>query len=154
MLAADTVVAPTRFDSPPRLSSVPCATRSPFMVVGRVNGREQAARAATPAEALARMLEWLRVDDDASAVWYLREDWPERITVVGRPAAGLVGESRRSTHLFQINPGAVLYGSIVAVCGAELYLPDIEWLSLGAGMPCECCLALSGTEGAPRRLKG
>jgi hypothetical protein len=118
---------------------------SPFMVVGRVNGREEAATAASPAEALARMLDWLRCDDDAAAVWYLREDWPSTVTVIGRPAPGLVGETRRSAHLFQLTPGTVLYGTVTARCGAELCLFDIEWLNLGAGMPCECCLALSGT---------
>jgi hypothetical protein len=45
-----------------------------------------------------------------------------------------------------------LYGSIVAHCGTELHLPDIEWLNLGAGMPCECCLALS--EPAQCHLEG
>jgi hypothetical protein len=128
---------------------------SPFMVVGRVNGQDAAARAATPAEALARMLDWLQLDDDAAAVWYLREDWPTTLTVIGRPAAGLVGETRRSAHLFALKPGDVLYGSITACCGAELSLPEIEWLSLGAGMPYECCLALSGiSDGTQPRLKG
>lgn len=116
---------------------------APFMVVGRVNGHEESARASSPADALARMLEWLRRDDDASAVWYLREDWPTAVTVIGRLAPGLAGETRRSAHLFQLNPGTVLYGTMIAHCGAELSLPDIEWLNLGAGMPCECCLVLS-----------
>jgi hypothetical protein len=148
VLGADTVVAPARYGDRTSLDTTPA---SPFMVVGRVNGREEAARAATPAEALARMLTWLRYDEDASAVWYLREDWPGTITVVGRPAPGLVGETRRSAHLFPLSPGMVLYGSMVARCGAELPLPDIEWLNLGAGMPCECCLALS--EPAPSLLE-
>jgi hypothetical protein len=142
VLGADTVVALTRCDERTRLDAAPAST-SPFMVVGRVNGCEEATRAATPAEALARMLDWLRHDEDASAVWYLREDWPGTVTVVGRPTPGLVGETRRSAHLFPLSPGMVLYASLIAHCGVEFPLPDIEWLSLGVGMPCECCLALA-----------
>lgn len=114
----------------------------PFMVVGRVNGHEEAAGVATPADALAHMLDWLRTDADASAVWFLREDWPSSVTLIGRPAPGIVGETRRCAHLFRVRPGAVLYGSITARCGTELLLTEIEWLRLGAGMPCECCLVL------------
>ncbi|KAA9152498.1 hypothetical protein FPZ12_036775 [Amycolatopsis acidicola] len=73
----------------------------------------------------------------------MREDWPEPVTVVGRPVRGLVGESRRSAHLFTLEPGTVLYGSLTARCGTELTLPQVEWLQPGAGMPCECCLALA-----------
>lgn len=150
MLGADTAVTLARHGDRTRLdTTLPSA--SPFMVVGRVNGREEAARAATPAEALARMLSWLGRDEDASAVWYLREDWPGTVTLIGRTAPGLVGETRRAAHLFPLSPGMVLYASVIAHCGTELFLPDIEWLNLGAGMPCECCLALS--EPAPRLLE-
>ncbi|HVV13321.1 hypothetical protein [Amycolatopsis sp.] len=115
----------------------------PFIVVGRVNGREECARAASPDEALTRMIEWLHADEDAAAVWYLREDWPEPVTVVGRLLRGVVGESRRCAHLFTLDPGTVLYGSLTACCGTEIALSQLEWLRPGAGMPCECCLALS-----------
>lgn len=112
----------------------------PFMVVGRVNGHEEAARVASPDDALAHMLEWSREDENAAAVWYLREDWPTPVTLIGRPVPGAVGETRRCAHLFHVRPGAVLWGSITARCGTELLLTEIEWLRLGAGMPCECCL--------------
>lgn len=118
------------------------AAPAPFMVVGRVHGHEEAANVAGPAEALAHMLSWLRADEDASAVWYLREDWPSPVTLIGRPALGVVGETRRCAHLFELRPGAVLFGSVRARCGTELQLTDIEWLRLGAGMPCECCLVI------------
>jgi hypothetical protein len=134
-----TVTASRWTEAPPRRDLMP----SPFMVVGHVNGQEEAARAATPAEALDRMLDWLHADDDAAAVWYLREDWPSSLTLIGRAARGVVGETRRSAHLFSLEPGTVLYGSVTACCGTELGLPEIEWLSLGAGMPCEYCLAMS-----------
>ncbi|TNC22943.1 hypothetical protein FG385_23540 [Amycolatopsis alkalitolerans] len=110
------------------------------MVVGRIDGHEKAVGVATPAEALAQMLDWLRTDANAAFVWYLREDWPEPVTLIGRPASGVVGETRRSAHLFHVRPGVALHGSITARCGTELSLTDIEWLRLGAGMPCECCL--------------
>ncbi|NYI88901.1 hypothetical protein HNR02_002224 [Amycolatopsis endophytica] len=124
----------------------------PFMVVGKVNGRDEAARVATPADALSRMLGWLALDDDASAVWYLREDWPGPVTVIGRTAPGLTGESGRCAHLFPLEPGAVLCGAMTARCGARLTLPEIEWLTLGAGMPCEYCLARAGVCRNPRPL--
>lgn len=130
----------------------PAATRrpDPFIVVGKVNGRDEAARAASPAEALSRILGWLAADADASAVWYLREDWPGPVTVVGRPAPGTVRETRRCAHLFPLEPGTVLYGAMTARCGARLTLPEIEWLNLGAGMPCEYCLAAAGVCRSPR----
>jgi len=143
--------------TPPRREVQSCAEPaisrhvSPFMVVGNVNGQERAARADSPAEVLDRMIAWLAEDDDAAAVWYLREDWPAPVTLIGRPARGLVGEARRCAHLFSLEPGSVSYGSVTAACGAELYLQEIEWLGVGHGMPCECCLALSGTR---PRLKG
>lgn len=122
------------------------------MVVGKVNGRDEAARAASPAEALSRMLEWLAADRDASAVWYLREDWPEPFTVIGRAVRGRAPESRRCAHLFPLEPGAVLRGAMTARCGARLTLPEIEWLAPGAGMPCEYCLAKAGVCRNPRPL--
>ena len=134
----------------------PAPTRhlDPFMVVGKVNGRDEAARAASPAEALSRMLGWLDADADATAVWYLREDWPGPVTVVGRPAPGTARETRRCAHLFPLEPGTVLRGAITAHCGARLALPKIEWLALGAGMPCEYCLALAGRRNPRPLLEG
>jgi hypothetical protein len=114
-----TVTSPRWCGAPSRRELTP----SPFMV----SGRDEAARAATPAEALDRMLDWLCADDDAAAVWYLREDWPTRLTLIGRTVRGLVGASRRTAQLFSLEPGAVLYESITACCGAELGLPEIEW---------------------------
>ena len=146
------VLVPPRRDGPACADPALSRRMPPFMVVGRVNGREEAARAKGPAEALRRMLEWLREDEEAAAVWYLREDWPAPITLVGRPRAGLVGETRRNAHLFRIEPGAVQFGALVSRCGAELHLPEIEWLIPGAGMPCVCCLAL--TESRRPRLEG
>ncbi|WP_246257732.1 hypothetical protein [Amycolatopsis anabasis] len=131
----------------PRRASRPAP---PFIVVGRINEREEVTSVASPAEALELMMRWLDQDEEARAVWYLRDDWPEAITVIGRPAAGAVGETQRSTHLFPIEPGVVHCGSLVAGCGTELPLPRIEWLRLGAGMPCERCLATTNTPDAPR----
>lgn len=132
----------------------PARRVDPFVVVGKVNGRDEAVRAASPAEALSRMLDWLAADDDASAVWYLRADWPEPVTVIGRPAPGSVGETRRCAHLFALEPGAVLCGDMRARCGTRLSLPEIEWLPLGAGMPCEYCLARAGVCRDPRSPEG
>ncbi|NIH86658.1 hypothetical protein [Amycolatopsis granulosa] len=127
---------------------------APFMVVGKVNGRDTAVRAETPAEALSRMLDWLAEDADAAAVWYLREDWPGPVTVIGRPAPGTERESRRCAHLFPLEPGMVLHGAITARCGTRLALPGIEWLALGSGMPCERCLAKAAAGRPVARLDG
>jgi hypothetical protein len=67
------------------------------------------------------------------------------VLAVGRVSAGLVGESRRSAHLFDLRQESKDLRSLVARCGAELPVSEIEWLSLGAGMPCEHCLGLSRT---------
>ncbi|GAA3801549.1 hypothetical protein [Amycolatopsis tucumanensis] len=131
--------------------AAPCRP-DPFVVVGKVNGRDEAARVGSPAEALSRMLGWLAADADASAVWYLREDWPGPVTVIGRPAPGTARETRRCAHLFPLEPGTVLRGALTAGCGARLRLPEIEWLPLGAGMPCEHCLATAGVCRNPRPL--
>ncbi|WP_431922882.1 hypothetical protein [Amycolatopsis tucumanensis] len=131
--------------------AAPCRP-DPFVVVGKVNGRDEAVRVGSPAEALSRMLGWLAADADASAVWYLREDWPGPVTVIGRPAPGTAGESRRCAHLFPLEPGTVLRGALAAGCGARLRLPEIEWLPIGAGMPCEHCLATAGVCRNPRPL--
>lgn len=136
--------------------ATPAAVRpsDPFLVFGRVNGDERLISAPGPADVLELMLSWLRADNDAVAVWYLREDWPEALTLVGRPARGLVGESRRCAHLFRPAPGDALHSSVTALCGAELHLHEIEWLRLGAGMPCEPCLVRAGQDLPPRRLGG
>ncbi|QWF81280.1 hypothetical protein [Amycolatopsis sp. CA-230715] len=122
------------------------AAPAPFMVVGLVNGHEVAAAVPSPAAAVRRLLDWLTLDDDASAVWYLREDWPEPVTVVARMVSGAVGETRRTAHLFQLLPGDVQCGPMIARCGTELCPSEVEWLRLGAGMPCEQCLAAASAE--------
>jgi hypothetical protein len=67
------------------------------------------------------------------------------VLAVGRLAAGLVGESRRTAHLFDLEQESGELRALVARCGAELQVNEIEWLALGAGMPCERCLRLDGT---------
>jgi hypothetical protein len=67
------------------------------------------------------------------------------VLAVGRLSAGLVGENRRSAHLFDLRRESRELDSLAARCGAELPVSEIEWLSVGAGMPCEHCLGLSGT---------
>lgn len=62
------------------------------------------------------------------------------VSAVGRLVAGVIGESRRSTHLFDLDAQAAEGDFVVARCGAVLPLSDIEWLRRGAGMPCERCL--------------
>jgi hypothetical protein len=73
------------------------------------------------------------------------QDLSSSVLAVGRLPAGLAGESRRSAHLFDIDADTTLRTSLIARCGSEFPVSDIEWLALGAGMPCERCLGL----GAP-----
>lgn len=64
------------------------------------------------------------------------------VLAVGRITAGLTVESRSSAHLFDLDDDAGTDGFVLARCGSELPLPDIEWLKLGMGMPCERCLGV------------
>lgn len=78
----------------------------------------------------------------------IQDEMSARVLAVGRLAAGTVGETRRSAHLFDVDEGSAQRTSIFARCGAELPLSDVEWLRPGAGMPCERCLGFSGVDPA------
>jgi hypothetical protein len=74
------------------------------------------------------------------------QDLSRTVLAVGRLSVGLIGESRRSAHLFDLDVDSKRLTSLTSRCGNELPVSDIEWLSLGAGMPCERCLGLGSTD--------
>jgi hypothetical protein len=53
--------------------------QDPFVVLGTVHGQRQQRAVSSPAEALAVMVGWLRLDRCASAVWFLDPAWPETV---------------------------------------------------------------------------
>lgn len=58
--------------------------------------------------------------------------------VMARLMAGVVGNARRSVHLFA---AASQYpGNLTALCGDVFYSADLEFLEAFKGMPCERCL--------------
>jgi hypothetical protein len=61
--------------------------------------------------------------------------------VLGRPVAGIVGETKRVVHLF---PEPDAYPDrFTAFCGADFWSGDLEWLDGIKGMPCTACLMAS-----------
>lgn len=113
-----------------------------FMVVGTVHGRARTVAVGTPEEALAEIIRWCVADPIASGKWLLSPSSPEPVTVVARRRRGLVGESRRVSHLFQLLPGIPQGFHLTAHCGAPIPITELEWLDLHgrSGMPCMGCL--------------
>lgn len=74
---------------------------------------------------------------------------PPGVLVMGRPA----GEARRMVHA----SGPDITSRLVRTKRGEAFSrTELEWPALGAGMPCEPCLGLTGVERArsPRRELG
>ena len=113
-----------------------------FLVVGRVNGRSRTVAVGSPAEGLAEIVRWCDVDPDASGRWLLSPTAAEPVTLIARRRFGLVGESRRVSHLFELLPGVPQGFRLEARCGSPLPITELEWLDLHghAGMPCMGCL--------------
>ncbi len=85
----------------------------------------------------------------------IEDSAPPSVLVVGRIAAGLVGESSRVVHVFAMHGGEL--GELLRTrCGEALSRTDIEWVAPGTGMPCEPCLGLAGGDRSrsPRRELG
>ena len=60
--------------------------------------------------------------------------------VLARPAPGVVGESRRTVHVFPAGPEA---GHLTAYCGLRIRPESVEVLDRITGMPCETCLMIA-----------
>jgi hypothetical protein len=65
--------------------------------------------------------------------------------VIARPRPGVVGETRRVAHLFEIPAGQDVPETLTALCGDEFGHGQLEMLERPSGMPCESCLRLSPT---------
>jgi hypothetical protein len=78
---------------------------------------------------------------------------PPGVLAMGRLAGGTAGEARRVVHAF----GLDITSQLVRTKRGEAFSrTELEWPALGAGMPCEPCLGLTGVERArsPRRELG
>jgi hypothetical protein len=101
------------------------------------------------ADVLDHIARWTEQDPEAIGCWGLRADYSESVTIPVRCRPGSVREGRRTAHLVRLLPGEPHGGTLIALCGERLSLLDIETLRLGAGMPCELCLARGLVPDAP-----
>ncbi|HEX4700587.1 MAG TPA: hypothetical protein VH352_00525 [Pseudonocardiaceae bacterium] len=121
----------------------------PLAVSGTVHGRVLEVLVAGLPDVLACIAEWTAQDPDAIGCWGLRADYSETLTIPLRHKVGVVGEGRRTVHLVQLRPGVPHGGTVTALCGERLTVLGAEVLSLGAGMPCDGCLARGLAAEAP-----
>jgi hypothetical protein len=75
----------------------------------------------------------------------IQDDMTAKLLVTGRLAPGTTGESRRVTHVFEVDAGSS-GARVLARCGEKLPRADVEWVAPGTGMPCERCLGLTGAD--------
>jgi hypothetical protein len=113
-----------------------------FLVVGTLHGQARTVAVGGPAEALAEIVRWCVADPDASGRWLLNPSSPEPVTLIARRKRGLIGESRRVSHLFELSPGVPQGLKLAAHCGSPVPITELEWLDLDGrrGMPCVGCL--------------
>jgi hypothetical protein len=75
--------------------------------------------------------------------------------VFGRPLPGVVGETRRVVHVFEVPTGDVVPERLTAFCGTSFGRGELERLDRIQGMPCVSCLRRTPTpdpeltDGAP-----
>jgi hypothetical protein len=65
----------------------------------------------------------------------------EQALAVMRLRRGVVGESRRVSHVVPIPDGASLPGELTALCGVRVNPRQSEVLASISGMPCEPCVS-------------
>lgn len=70
-------------------------------------------------------------------------DYSERAILLGRIKAGRAPESRRVVHVFELSPSLRDATTVIACCGQDLAVDDLQWLPRLAGMPCEECVVRS-----------
>lgn len=126
---------------PPMTRSAGRELEAPLVVSGTVWNRRVEALVCGLADVLDRIAGWTEQDPEAIGCWGLRRDYSESLTIPVRCRKGRVREGRRIAHLVRLLPGEPHGGTLAALCGERLSLLDIETLRIGAGMPCELCLA-------------
>jgi hypothetical protein len=117
-----------------------------FVVCGTLHGRKTTITVAGPAEVIAEIGRWAAEDPDATGVWGIPTDYSEPVTLLARGKPGQVRESARVAHALPLSPGVPLGMALTARCGERYAITELEWLPLGAGMPCENCLRLTPAE--------
>jgi hypothetical protein len=122
---------------------------APLVVAGTVRNRPMEALVCGLADVLERIAAWTEQDPDAIGCWGLRRDYSTPLTIPVRCRPGRTREGRRIAHLLRLLPGEPHGGALTALCGERLSLLDIETLRVGAGMPCELCLARCLVPDAP-----
>jgi len=126
---------------PGSTESGPGTLETPFVVSGKVHGRETTVAVAAPDEVLDQIVQWCDEDPRATGGWRLSNAYSTPVTTVARVKSGLMKEARRVAHLFQLLPGVWQGLELTAGCGERMPITDAEWLPLGMGMPCESCLS-------------
>jgi hypothetical protein len=71
------------------------------------------------------------------------QDYSDRAILLGRIKSGLVLESRRVVHVFELTPDLPNATTLTSSCGENLLVEDLQWLPRLAGMPCEECVVHS-----------
>ena len=76
----------------------------------------------------------------------LTTDYSDDVVVLARIKPGRALESRRVAHVFLLAPEIPEDATLIARCGAQLLVDDLQWLPGLVGMPCEPCVWQSMTE--------
>jgi hypothetical protein len=63
----------------------------------------------------------------------------------GRPLPGIVGETRRVVHVFEVPEQNATPERLTAFCSASFGPGELELLDRPLGMPCESCLQRTPT---------
>jgi len=120
-----------------------------FVVCGDLDGESLCMTAETAPEAAAAADVWRQ--RGATAYWKLRRDvgLDGPVHILGRYRQGIVGESKRSIHIFPLWPGRAVVDSLTAYCNLIMPLSVMEFVN---GMPCLLCtVRASHSEDPPAR---
>jgi hypothetical protein len=113
----------------------------PLAVAGTVHGQPVEVLVADLADVLAYIVAWTDQDPDAIGCWGLRADYSGSLTLLLRHKAGSIAERLRTVHLVRLSPGEPHGATLTALCGERLTVLGVDALPVGAGMPCDSCLA-------------
>lgn len=113
----------------------------PLAVAGTVHGQPVEVLVADVADVLAYIVAWTDQDPDAIGCWGLRADYSGSLTLLLRHKVGSIAERLRTVHLVRLAPGEPHGGTLTALCGERLTVLGVDVLPVGAGMPCDRCLA-------------